>query len=383
MNYQPVFQQIEALSVQYLTVWKECCECESPTIDKAAVDACGQYFIDFAKTHGWQTEVLPQPVSGNPICITMNADVNEKPLALSGHIDTVHPVGLFGDTPVRIEGDTIYGPGVTDCKGGIVAGLLAMDALEKCGYKKRPIQMLLQTDEEVGSKLSKKATINWMCEKAKDAVAFLNLEGGTPGKACLQRKGIITYRLIITGKEAHASRCATEGASAILDAAHKIIALEKLKDAEGLTCNCGTVEGGTAANTVPGTCEILANIRFATLDQLEWVKGYVKEIAETVHVPGCTCELKQESFRVAMEYEERNVQLLARLNEIFTACGMDALAFSKGTGGSDAADVTVYGIPCIDNLGVFGSGIHSIHESAQIPSLVQSAKWLAAAALGL
>ena len=181
MNYQPVFSQIEALSPQYLTVWKECCEHESPSIDKAAVDACGQYFIDFAKAHGWQVEVLPQPVSGDAICITMNADVNERPLALSGHIDTVHPVGLFGDTPVRIEGDTIYGPGVDDCKGGIVAALLAMDALEKCGYKKRPIQLLLQTDEEVGSKLSKKATINWMCEKAKDAVAFLNLEGATPG----------------------------------------------------------------------------------------------------------------------------------------------------------------------------------------------------------
>ena len=341
MNYQPVFSQIEALASQYLTVWKECCEIESPSTNKAAVDRCGNYFIDFAKAHGWQVKVLPQPVSGDAICITMNAGVKEKPLALSGHIDTVHPIGLFGENPVRIEGDTIYGPGVTDCKGGVVAALLAMEALEKCGYKKRPIQLLLQTDEEVGSKLSKKATINWMCEQAKDAVAFLNLEGCSAGKACLQRKGIITYRLIITGKEAHASRCATEGASAILDAAYKIIELEKLKDAEGLTCNCGTIEGGSVANTVPGKCEILANIRFATQAQLEWVKDYVKGIAETVHVPGCTCELKQESFRVAMEYEERNVQLLAKLNEIFAVCGMDVLSPSKGTGGSDAADVTV------------------------------------------
>ena len=365
MNYQNVFSQIEALADRYLNVWKECCELESPSIDKAAVDRCGQYFIDFAKEHGWKVEVLEQSVSGNAVCITMNPEVNEKPLAVSGHIDTVHPVGLFGDTPVRIEGDTIYGPGVCDCKGGIVAALLAMDALEKCGYKKRPVQLLLQSDEEVGSKLSKKATINWMCEQAKDAVAFLNLEGST------------------TGKEAHASRCATEGASAVLDAAHKIIALEKLKDAEGLTCNVGTVEGGTAANTVPGKCELLANIRFATQDQLEWVKGYVQEIANTVHVPGCTCELKQESFRVAMEYHERNVQLLDQLNDNFAECGMDRLVFSKGTGGSDAADVTVYGIPCIDNLGVEGKGIHSIHECADIPSLERSAKWLVAAALGL
>lgn len=383
MHYQSVFEQIEALFPQYLSVWQACCEIESPTVDKAAVDRCGRYFIDLAKAHGWQIDILPQSVSGDAVCITMNPEINEKPLALSGHIDTVHPIGLFGDTPVRIEGDIIYGPGVQDCKGGIVAAMLAMEALQKCGYKKRPIQLLLQSDEEVGSKLSQKATINWMCEKAKDAVAFLNLEGATPGKACLQRKGIISYRLTITGKEAHASRCATDGASAIVEAAHKIIALEQLKDAEGLTCNVGTIEGGTAANTVPGQCVLLANIRFATQAQLEWVKNYVKTIAETVHVPGCTCELKQESFRVAMEYAERNVQLLDRLNEIFTACGMEALKAIKATGGSDAADVTAYGIPCIDNLGVHGFNIHSIHESAAIPSLIQSAKWLAAAALEL
>ena len=383
MDYKQIFAQIEALVPKYLSVWQKCCELESPSTDKAGVDRCGEYFISLAKEHGWQVEVLPQPVSGNAVCITMNPEVNEKPLALSGHIDTVHPVGFFGDTPVRIEGDKIYGPGVADCKGGVVAGMLAMEALHACGYKKRPVLMLLQSDEEVGSKLSNKATINWMCEKAKDAVAFLNLETAVEGKACVQRKGIITYRLTITGQETHASRCATEGASAILDAAHKIIELEKLKDPASLTCNVGTISGGNAANTVPGQCVLLANIRFATLDQLEWVKGYVKNIAETVHVEGCTCELKQESFRVAMEHSQRNMQLLDRLNELFVACGMEALEPYKGTGGSDAADVTVYGIPCLDNFGTTGAGVHSIHEYADIPSLAQSAKWLTAAALGL
>ena len=383
MDYQSVFAQIEALLPQYTTVWKECCELESPSIDKNAVDKCGQYFVSLAEKHGWQVEVLEQPVSGNAVCITMNPEVNERPLALSGHIDTVHPIGLFGDTPVRIEDDTIYGPGVADCKGGVVAGLLAMHALENCGYKKRPVQMLLQTDEEVGSKLSQKATINWICEQAKNAVAFMNLETAVAGKACLQRKGIITYRLTITGKAAHASRCATEGASAIADAAHKIIELEKLKDAEGLTCSVGTIEGGSAANTVPEQCVLLANIRFATQAQLNWVKNYVKNIAETVHVPGCTCELKQESFRIAMEYHERNAELLGKLNKIFVDCGMQELTVYKGTGGSDAADVTAYGIPCVENFGVIGTGVHSIHEKAEIPSFVQSAKMIAAAALGL
>ena len=94
--------------------------------------------------------------------------------------------------------------------------------------------------------------------------------------------------------------------------------------------------------------------------------------------------------KVLILEDEANIRSFVVINlkragyePVEAACGMEALAFNKGTGGSDAADVTVYGIPCIDNLGVFGAGIHSINESAHIPSLVQSAKWLAAAALHL
>ena len=383
MVCQDLFREIDQMEEEFLQMWENVCNIESPTSSKQGVDAVSSYFIRMAQEQGWQVEVAPFAVSGDAVCITMNAQADLPPISLSGHLDTVHPVGLFGTPAVHTDEEKIYGPGVADCKGGVVAGLLAMHALENCGYKKRPVQMLLQTDEEVGSKLSQKATINWICEQAKNAVAFMNLETAVAGKACLQRKGIITYRLTITGKAAHASRCATEGASAIADAAHKIIELEKLKDAGGLTCSVGTIEGGSAANTVPEQCVLLANIRFATLAQLEWVKDYVKSIAETVHVPGCTCELKQESFRIAMEYHERNVELLGKLNKIFVDCGMQELTVYKGTGGSDAADVTAYGIPCVENFGVIGTGVHSIHEKAEIPSLVQSAKMIAAAALGL
>ena len=50
----------------------------------------------------------------------------------------------------------MYGPGVMDCKGGIVAAIMAMEALEKCGFTERPVQLLLQSDEENGSATSNK-----------------------------------------------------------------------------------------------------------------------------------------------------------------------------------------------------------------------------------
>ena len=316
--------------------------------------------------------------AGDAVCITMNPDAKGAPISLSGHLDTVHPKGLFGYPPVRREEDKIIGPGVVDCKGGVVAGFMAMDALERIGYTDRPIQMLLQTDEEVGSRLSERKTINYICEKAKGSVCFLNLEGANKGKLCLERKGIISFRFDIEGKEAHSSNCAKLGANAIIEAAHKMLELDQIKDDAGLTCNCALIEGGTVLNTVPARCSFSINVRFATSEQLEWIQNHVMEVAAKVYVPGTRTTVSTIGLRIAMEYAERNYALLDQINGIFAANGLETVVAHKGKGGSDAAEVTASGIPCIDSIGTMGGYIHAPGEYAWLSSLALSAKRIAA-----
>ncbi len=385
MKCEKIFAKIDELNDSYIKVWEDVCNIESPSKYKEGVDAVGKYFADMAKERGWQVEVFPQPVSGDIVCITMNPDAKGAPISLSGHTDTVHPVGSFGSPAVKIDGEKIYGPGVTDCKGGVVAGFLAMDALSKCGFDARPVRLLLQSDEEVSSMPSSKSTIGYICEKAQGSAAFLNLEGHTHlgGQVCIQRKGIITFAFEVTGVEAHASNCATSGSSAILEAAHKIIELEKLKDKDGLTCSCGLISGGTAVNTVPGYCEFKANVRFATQEQLDWVKEYAQKIADTVYVDGCSTKVTVSSYRVAMERVDRNLELVEKINRAFRENGLTELKPAKRKGGSDAADVTAAGIPCIDSIGAGGGGIHSPDEYAYLASLSESAKRIAAVAVEL
>ena len=373
-----IFEKIDSLYDKYVRIWEDVCNIESPTASKEGVDAVGKYFADFAQARGWQVERFPQPLVGDVVCITMNPDAKGIPVSISGHMDTVHPIGSFGYPPVHIEGDKIYGPGVCDCKGGLVVGLLAMEALDECGFKDRPVQLLLQSDEEGGSRLSKKETIKYICRRASNSVAFINLEPYSPGKICVRRKGIITFTFKIHGIEAHSSKCATDGASAILEAAHKIIELEKLKDAEGLTCNCGVILGGTVPNTVPGYCEFKANIRFASSEQLEKAREYVKEVADTLYTKGCTCEIEESGFRVAMEHCDRNMELAERINEIFKEVGITELELFGGTGGSDAADATVFGLSAVDCLGAAGGRIHSPDEFALLSSLDEMPKRIAA-----
>ena len=380
MKCKQLFEKIDELFEEYVDVWEQISKIESPTSLKAGVDAVGKFIINIANRHGWKIEIHEEKISGNAIAITMNPEAQLPPIVFSAHMDTVHPVGLFGEKIVTRDEKNLYGPGVLDCKSGIAQSLLAMHALEEIGFYKRPVILILQSDEEVGSRTSQKRTVKFMCEKAKGAVGFINLEGSSRGYAIVQRKGILYYNFHIKGIEAHASKCATNGANAIAEAAHKIIELEKIKDENGVTCNCGTINGGSVPNTVPGECHFCVNIRFVNSAEREWIEKKVREIANTVYVKGCTTSLELFGDRVAMEYSERNIDFLDKMNEIFKENGLSALLPGKATGGSDAAYVTEAGIPCVDNMAATGGEIHSPDEFADIESLREMTKRIAAVA---
>ncbi len=376
------FDSIPSLEAEYIKFWEDICNIESPTDNKEGVDKVGSLIIEKAEKLGFLTEKCIQKVSGDAICITMNNEVNERPVCFSAHIDTVHPLGLFGYPPVKIKDSIIYGPGVTDCKGGAVAGLFAMHILKINGFKARPVKLIIQTDEETSSKGSNKETIKFMAEKAKDAIAFINCEGLRDGGMVLKRKGILRYEINVKGVSVHASSC-VDGASAILEAANIILQLERFKDAYSITANCGIIKGGTAANTVPESCTMEFDFRFSSNEEYEKVKQAVKDACERKTVKGTQTSYKINSERVFMEENEKNLNLYEKIEDIFEQNGLKRLGKTFSGGGSDASDMTYFGIPTVDGLGVYGSKIHSKYEYAEISSLSLSVKRLCAIAVNI
>ena len=369
MDHKDLFSVIRQLESKYLPMWEEICLIESPTSCKEGVDAVADYCIAHAKALGWQTERGCESVSGDPVCITMNPDSTAPAICLSAHMDTVHPVGCFGKPAVRTEGDKIYGPGVHDCKGSIIAALLTMEALQKCGYDKRPIKLILQSDEETGSAGSQKHTVDFMAEKAAGCLCFLNMEAHAAPKVTVQRKGIMKYRFDITGHAGHAGKC-YQFTSAITEAAHKILAIEKWKEVDGITCNVGTVNGGTGINVVPESCSFSVDVRFADGEQQARIARYMQEVADTAYLEGTTCQLTLVSTRVSMPKTEGTIALLARMNEIFTQTGLPVLVPTMAPGGSDCADMVSRGFTAVDSLGIEGGDSHSLAEWARLSSLV-------------
>ncbi len=382
MNCSEVFRKIDELNEEYVRMWEEFCNIESPTAYKEGVDNACSFVIEKAKARGWKVETKRMEIAGDPVMITMNADAGSAPIALSGHADTVHPVGSFGTPAVTIdrEADEIHGPGVGDCKGGIVAAFMAMAALDDLGFDKRPVMLLIQTDEECSSLPSKGESIRWICEKAQNAVAFFNAEPYSG--VTMERKGILKYVVKISGKECHASSCYT-GASAIREAAYKIVEIEKWKEPEGITANCGVIKGGSADNTVPAFCEFTVDFRFSNAEEEKTIRDFMENIAKTPAVEGTSCEAYVKSRRPSMPFSQKNLDLMNRLNEIFTREGLKTYKYGKSRGGSDAAQITEYGIPCADSVGVQSKFIHMQNEYARISSLSESAKHVAAAILEL
>lgn len=383
MNNEKLFKTIDESFDEYLSFWEQVCNIESQTSSKEGVDAAGKCFTDRAQRLGFEIEYHREEISGDAICITLNPSADGRPIVFSAHLDTVHPKGFFGYPPVKIEDGIIRGPGVIDCKGGAVSSLMAMEALMKIGFTSRPVKLILQSDEEISSITSGKRTIGFMAEKSKNAAAFLNCEPcvGTY-KITVARKGIIRYFFEIHGRAFHSSAC-YEGANAVTEAAYKIIELEKWKDKDGITCNCGVIKGGTVPNSVAERCEFYADIRYKSEEELALVKERVEQIASTSYVEGTECTLSVKSERVAMPISEQALALAQRLNEISAENGLPVREVCLSNGGSDAADMSSRGILAVDSLGVMGGYMHSVKEYAYTESLLISAKLLALAAIEL
>ena len=373
-----VFETIDQLADQYLQVLVDCCNIESKSEDKEGVDRVGAYFAAIAEEKGYTIRKREFEKAGNVYSFTYNPDGAKKLISLSGHMDTVHEKGIFGYPPVRIQGDYVYGPGVIDCKGGIVLDLLVMEALKKCGYKDRPVKLILQSDEEVDSCLSDYASVAFMVEEARGSAAFINGEKLRENRClAIGRKGIVRHKITITGKKCHAGYC-TNGASALKEAAYKIIELEKDNDVDSITFNCGVLNCAGTINIVPDRCELFVEYRFKNMEQKKQADEKFKRIVETSYVAGTCSTAEMISKRLPMEPDEKNKKLVQTINEICESVGLEPFDACETAGGADSAYPSLAGIPTVDAMGLDGMDLHTANERARISSLREMAKVIAA-----
>lgn len=373
-----LFACVDARVAEHKQLLKDIVCMDSYTPDKADVDKVGSHIKAFAEKQGFHVQTVPFEKAGNGLLITWNEDAPLPPVAFTGHLDTVFPVGTFKDPLFREKDGLFYGPGVSDMKGGLVIGLLTMCALKDAGYKDRPIKFIMIGDEELSEGLSGEAGKDFIRESARGCAAAITLEASTPGRVTVGRKGSIRYKVYVKGHSTHAGSRYAEGISAIKEAAHKILDIEAPSDQEQITYNCGMINGGTSPNTVPGEAMFTLYNRYWKLAQRQEIRDHVEGIIEKSYIPGTTSTFEIVGERLPMDATPGNYALAAHIDAVSQKYGFGPVEPRKASSGSDASYTTMAGVPSVCSMGPVGGRIHSTDEFMQADSLAERAKLLAA-----
>jgi glutamate carboxypeptidase len=287
------------------------------------------------------------------------------------HLDTVHPVGFIERLPFKIEGDSAFGPGIYDMKGGAYLAYHAFAQL--CAANERTtlgITHLYVSDEEIGSPTSR-ALIEAEGHKAKYVLVTEPARDG--GKIVTGRKGVARFEVFVTGLPAHAGSRPQDGRSAIRELANVIQALEAMTDIKrGVTVNVGVVRGGTKPNVIPEQAYAEVDLRVMTIaDADEFVPKILSLKSKT---EGVTVKVTGELNRPPYEKGNAGAALYEHARTLAAEIGFDLVDTSTG-GGSDG-NFTAPFTATLDGLGVDGEGAHTHYEQLYISSIEPRARLL-------
>ena len=194
-------------------------------------------------------------------------------VVLSGHTDVVPVDGQpWSSAPFTLtERDgRLFGRGTCDMKGFLALALAAAPELAAQPLR-RPVHLAFSYDEEIGC-LGAPRMIEAIRAQLP-APAFVVVGEPTNMEAVNGHKGIATFQVTVTGREAHSSMTHL-GISAIMQAVPLMASLKALAarleadgDAaspftpKGASLTIGLIEGGTAHNILARECRFTFDLR--------------------------------------------------------------------------------------------------------------------------
>lgn len=370
------FVKVDSLQETFLDFLCNICSFEARAYDKETLDAMADYITEFARNQGLQVTRKPMEKCGDFLTVDLNPGA-QKACMFQAHMDTVHDKGIFGDPPVRREDGRITAPGIIDCKGGITVALLTMKTLLDSGYPNH-VRLILTSDEEISNILGGEEEIRFIQESAAGFPCAINCETAENDEVVVARKGILHYRLDITGVGGHAGKHFFTSKNAIVEAAHKIIALHESSMEGGTTYSCNIISGGAVLNVIPDKCSVSVDIRAVTRKDMQVARQTIERIGQTAYIPGTTCQVNLLSQRPPMEKAPETQALFQALLEVCHKYSLGSLTPIESGGGSDSCYTQAAGIPSICGLGASGRFQHTVKEYLNPETVALRAKILCA-----
>jgi glutamate carboxypeptidase len=347
-------------------------EIETPTDTPEQVNRLTSLVAD----HYRDLPVTLERVAGVNGCgdhlVARSAWGQDKPgILVLSHLDTVHPMGFIERLPFRIDGDSAFGPGIYDMKGGAYIAHHAFRRLcETAERSPLGITHMFTSDEEIGSPTSRKL-IEAEGRKAKYVLVTEPARDG--GKIVTGRKGVGRFEVFIKGVPSHAGTRPGDGRSAIRELGNVIQTLEAMNDlARGITVNVGVVRGGTRPNVIAEEAYAEVDLRVPTLSDSDELTAKILNLKSRTE--GVTVKVIGELNRPPYEKSNAGAALYEHARTIAAEIGFDLVDTSTG-GGSDG-NFTAPHTATLDGLGVDGQGAHTHYEQMYISSIEPRARLL-------
>ena len=380
---------VEAKRGDWLADLEHIVNIDSGTGDVAGVDAVGDLIGERLDGLGATVQRHADSRYGDIIVGVFERPGPGPQVLLVGHLDTVFEPGTARARPMTVRGERVYGPGTCDMKGGLLVGLYALFALRALAGRSdvvvdganlawlpvRRLVFIANPDEEIGS-ISSLPIIR---EHAASCDAALVLEAARDnGDIVSARKGQLDVFVDVVGRAAHSGVTPESGRSAVVEAAHQVLAIAALDGRfAGSTVNPGVVRGGTRPNVVAEHARIEVDVRAAERPHLEAIEAAIREIAAKPTVSDVTARVTVGAPQWPMRKTEASARLVDLAIAAAATLGLELRDTSTG-GSSDANTISDMGVPTIDGLGPVGGGDHTAEEYIELDSIVPRTALLAA-----
>jgi len=292
-------------------------------------------------------------------------------LLFTGHMDTVFAADHDFQKVFWREEGVLGGPGVADMKSGIAVMLAALRAVESARLPGLGYEVVINSDEEVGSPGS--AALIARAARGKKAALTYEPSALPDGTLAGARPGSGNFSIFVTGKSAHAGRNPEEGRNAVLAAADLAL---RLGDAvrDGLTVNPARIDGGGPNNVVPDKAVLRVNMRPRNAELQALAQGLLDEtVAAVATKHDVTIHVHGGFARAPKPIDPEALKLFQLVRRSGADLGQQ-IGWQTSGGVCDGNNIAACGVPVVDTMGARGGAIHSDAEYLIVESLAERAQ---------
>lgn len=380
---------------------------ENPEGDTREITA---FILDYLQKNGIEaTTYEPDPHRFN--IVASIGPKTGKTLIYCGHSDTV-PVGdleqwEFSPFSGEIKDGYLLGRGASDMKAGLAGLIFSMVILKRYDVAlDGELVLAVVPDEESGGDFG----VPWLLEQGiVKGDGCLIAEPSSELNPTIGQKGSCWFKLTVYGVPGHGSLAPFVGKNAIVDAIRAIERIRTVTDLdiqppkeleellkvsndylldnereetrgvfEKITCNIGTIQGGTSSNVVADKCIVQVDCRLPFGTTNEETMAYIKTELDAL---GINYIIESFGFKSSANYTPAEDPICRAIVDNISYVLDDHAYGVLQWACSDARHFREYHIPVLQYGPAELNTIHGFNEKVKVSQVINSAKVYTLAAI--